>query len=170
MLIYNDQKHSVNEQNEELYTTFIPEDNFWRKVNKKVDFSFVRELACDGFTETNSKNDAIRMFKMLLLKEYYEFSDEELLEKLYTNLTFKFFLECNPLDSVIVDKSKFVLFQNYRVDGNNEYIDTLFKKAIGKPDLIMSMKDIENSSEYTGDNFTMQKVAIVFLSNLKSIK
>jgi len=59
-----------------IYDLVIPENNFLRKINELVDFSFVYEELKDKYCFDNGRNaiDPIRMFKYLLLKSIYDLS------------------------------------------------------------------------------------------------
>ena len=55
---------------DELYNILIGEDNLWREINEKVDFSFVYNKLKNNYSSTmgRTSEDVIRMFKYLLLK------------------------------------------------------------------------------------------------------
>ena len=60
-----------------LYNLLIDKNNFWRQLKDMVDFSFVYDELKDKYSSTMGRKaeDVIRMFKYLLLKNYYKLSD-----------------------------------------------------------------------------------------------
>src|SRR5699024_11523911 len=51
----------------EIYDLVVPKDNFLRRLNELIDFSFVYDELNDKYCHTNGRNaiDPIRMFKYL---------------------------------------------------------------------------------------------------------
>lgn len=178
MLIYNDQKKSIDEQNEKLYTSFIPEDNFWRKMKKNTNFS----LICELFKKSDSTEDeeqTVRLFKCLLLKTYYELSDEDLVEKIVTDMTFRYFLDLDPLKTDSIETADLASFRTRPLNLEIEYIDHLLKKAIAE-DTVPSQKEESNSRSYLNEfltdtvnsandkqRYTIEELAVIFLNTLK---
>src|SRR5699024_5760589 len=60
----------------EIYDLVVPKDNFLRRLNELIDFSFVYDELNDKYCHTNGRNaiDPIRMFKYLLLKTIFDLS------------------------------------------------------------------------------------------------
>ncbi|MFD2046387.1 IS1182 family transposase [Ornithinibacillus salinisoli] len=87
----------------ELYDMLIPKDNFLRQMKELVDFSFIEEELKDKYCLENGRNaePPIRMFKYLLLKQIYNLSDADLVERAKYDLSFKYFLDLVPEASVI---------------------------------------------------------------------
>ena len=56
----------------ELYDVLIDENNIWREIKEKVDFSFVYEELKENYSSTMGRTaeEVTRMFKYLLLKSY----------------------------------------------------------------------------------------------------
>lgn len=86
-----------------LYDILIPQDHLFRKMIDLVNFSFIYEELgkeyCPGIGRISE--DPVRLFKYLFLKTMYELSDEDLKERSYYDMSFKFFLGYNPEDEVI---------------------------------------------------------------------
>ena len=63
-----------------------------------VDFSFVYDELKDKYSSTMGRKaeDVIRMFKYLLLKNYYKLSDRDLIARTKTDMLFKYFLDYLP--------------------------------------------------------------------------
>lgn len=81
-----------------LYDLLIEKNNFWRQLKDMVDFSFVYDELKDKYSSTMGRKaeDVIRMFKYLLLKNYYKLSDRDLIARTKTDMLFKYFLDYLP--------------------------------------------------------------------------
>src|SRR5690625_4406722 len=87
----------------ELYDLIIPKDNFLRQMKELVDFGFIEEELKDKYCLDNGRNaeSPVRMFKYLLLKQIYDLSDRDLVERARYDMSFKYFLDLTPEASVI---------------------------------------------------------------------
>lgn len=81
--------------------------------------------------------DVIRMFKYLLLKNYYKLSDRDLIARTKTNMLFKYFLDYLPKDVNLIDPSLLTGFKRERLSNkDNEektstnLIDILIAKTV----------------------------------------
>ncbi|MCM3362117.1 transposase, partial [Niallia sp. MER TA 168] len=90
-----------------LYDLVVPKDNLLRKINDLIDFSFVYDEIKKNYCFDNGRNaiDPIRMFKYLLLKTIYDLSDVDVVERSKYDMSFKYFLDMAPEDSVIEPSS-----------------------------------------------------------------
>jgi len=115
----------------ELYNLVIPKDNMLRQINELVDFSFVYEELKVNYCLDNGRNaiDPIRMFKYLLLKAIFELSDGDLVERSKYDMSFKYFLDMAPEESVI-DSSSLTKFRKLRLKDMN-LLDMLVNKTVG---------------------------------------
>src|SRR5699024_8274808 len=86
----------------EIYDLVVPKDNFLRRLNELIDFSFVYDVLNDKYCHTNGRNviDPIRMFTYLLLKSIFDLSDVDIVERSKYDMSFKFFLDMAPEESV----------------------------------------------------------------------
>lgn len=114
----------------ELYNLVIPKDNMLRQINELVDFSFVYEELKVNYCLDNGRNaiDPIRMFKYLLLKAIFELSDGDLVERSKYDMSFKYFLDMAPEESVI-DSSSLTKFRKLRLKDLN-LLDMLINKTV----------------------------------------
>ena len=114
----------------ELYNLIIPKDNMLRQINDLVDFSFVYEELKERYCLDNGRNaiDPIRMFKYLLLKAIFELSDVDIVERSRYDMSFKYFLDMAPEDSVI-DPSSLTKFRKLRLKDLN-LLDMLIGKTV----------------------------------------
>lgn len=83
-----------------LYDMIIPQDHFFRRIKKEIDFSFVNDLFSDDYCEQFGRPawEPEFMFKLLFLQRLKNFSDREVIEEASQNLVYKFFLDLNPED------------------------------------------------------------------------
>ncbi len=117
----------------ELYDILIKEDNFWRQLNDMVDFSFVVDMLKDKYSSTMGRTceDVIRMFKYLLLKQYFKLSDRGLVERTLTDMLFKYFLGYEPEETELIDSSLLTVFRRERlIDNDENLMDKLIEKTV----------------------------------------
>ena len=88
-----------------LFDVLIEKDNFWRQLKDMVDFSFVYDELKDKYSSTMGRKaeDVVRMFKYLLLKNYYKLSDRDLIARTKTDMLFKYFLDYLPEEVNLID-------------------------------------------------------------------
>lgn len=118
----------------ELYDKLIPKDNYLRRINELVDFSFILEALEKRYCMNNGRNaiHPIRMFKYLLLKQIYNLSDVDIVERSKTDLALKYFLDYAPEDDVI-NPSSLTKFRKLRLEAEHEEVnllDLLIQKTV----------------------------------------
>ncbi len=115
---------------DELYEMLIPEDHFLRQMKELVDFSFIEEELKDKYCLDNGRNaePPVRMFKYLLLKQIYDLSDADLVERARYDLSFKYFLDLVPEASVI-HSSSLTKFRRLRLQ-DKDLMDILVAKTV----------------------------------------
>lgn len=102
-----------------------------------VDFSFVYDELKDKYSSTMGRKaeDVIRMFKYLLLKNYYKLSDRDLIARTKTDMLFKYFLDYLPEEVDLIDPSLLTVFRRERLsnkDNEEETSTNLMDKLIAK--------------------------------------
>ena len=102
-----------------------------------VDFSFVYDELKDKYSSTMGRKaeDVERMFKYLLLKNYYKLSDRDLIARTKTDMLFKYFLDYLPEEVNLIDPSLFNYIKRERLSNkeNKEETSTnLMDKLITK--------------------------------------
>lgn len=102
-----------------------------------VDFSFVYDELKDKYSSTMGRKaeDVIRMFKYLLLKNYYKLSDRDLIARTKTDMLFKYFLDYLPEEVNLIAPSLLTVFRRERLSNkeNEEETSTnLMDKLIAK--------------------------------------
>lgn len=137
MLKENNQLSFCLSSHASLYDILIKKDNFWRQLNDMVDFSFVYDELKEKYSSTMGRKaeDVIRMFKYLLLKNYYKLSDRGLIERTETDMLFKYFLGYLPEETDLIDPSLLTVFRRERLsnkDNEEETSTNLMDKLIAK--------------------------------------
>jgi len=124
-----------------LYDLIIPKDNLLRKINDLIDFTFIYDELLDKYCPNNGRTaeSPIRMFKYLLLKTIYTVSDVDVVERSQYDMSFKYFLDMAPEESVI-DPSSLTKFRKLRLKDTN-----LLNLLIGKTVSIALEKGIIKS-------------------------
>jgi IS5 family transposase len=113
-----------------IYDIVVPKDNMLRKINDLVDFTFILEELKTKYCLDNGRNAVppIRMFKYLLLKSIYDLSDVDVVERSKYDMSFKYFLDMAPEDSVI-DPSSLTKFRKLRLQ-DVSLLDMLIGKTV----------------------------------------
>lgn len=113
-----------------IYDLVVPKDNLLRKINELIDFSFIYDELIDKYCLDNGRNaiSPIRMFKYLLLKSIYNLSDIDTVERSKYDMSFKYFLDMAPEESVI-DPSSLTKFRKLRLKDIN-LLDMLIDKTV----------------------------------------
>lgn len=113
-----------------LYDLIVPKDNMLRQINELLDFTFVYDELKANYCLDNGRNaiDPLRMFKYLLLKAIFELSDVDVVERSRYDMSFKFFLQMAPEESVI-DPSSLTKFRKLRLKDLN-LLDLLISKTV----------------------------------------
>lgn len=81
----------------------IPKNHLLRKIEKCVDFSFIRELTCDLYCQDNGRPsiDPEVFFRIYLISFLYGInSDRQVCEEIHYNLLYRWFCKLNIEDTV----------------------------------------------------------------------
>ncbi|WP_141434534.1 IS1182 family transposase [Bacillus sp. 03113] len=113
-----------------IYDFVVPKDNMLRQINDLVDFSFILEELKTKYCLDNGRNAVppIRMFKYLLLKSIFDLSDVDVVERSKYDMSFKYFLDMAPEESVI-DPSSLTKFRKLRLQDVG-LLDMLIGKTV----------------------------------------
>lgn len=114
----------------EIYELVVPKDNLLRQIKELVNFDFIYEELMDKYCLDNGRNAVppIRMFKYLLLKSIYDLSDVDIVERSKYDMSFKYFLDMAPEESVI-NPSSLTKFRKLRLKDMN-LLDMLIGKTV----------------------------------------
>lgn len=137
MLKANNQLSFCLSSHASLFDVLIEKENFWRQLKDMVDFSFVYDELKDKYSSTMGRKaeDVIRMFKYLLLKNYYKLSDRDLIARTKTDMLFKYFLDYLPEEVNLIDPSLLTVFRRERLSNKENEEETsanLMDKLIAK--------------------------------------
>lgn len=114
----------------EIYELVVPKDNLLRQIKELVDLEFVYDELLDKYCLDNGRNAVppIRMFKYLLLKAIYDLSDVDVVERSKYDMSFKYFLDMAPEETVI-NPSSLTKFRKLRLKDMN-LLDMLISKTV----------------------------------------
>ena len=114
----------------EIYDLVVPKDNLLRQINELVDFGFIYDELIEKYSLDNGRNAVppIRMFKYLLLKSIYDLSDVDVVERSKYDMSFKYFLDMAPEETVI-NPSSLTKFRKLRLKDMN-LLDMLISKTV----------------------------------------
>jgi transposase len=89
-----------------IFDMVVPKDNMLRQINELVDFSFVLEELKTKYCLDNGRNAVppIRMFNYLLLKSFFDVSDNDVVERSKYDMSFKYSLGMAP-EALVIDTS-----------------------------------------------------------------
>ena len=114
----------------EIYELVVPKDNLLRQMKELADFSFIYEELINKYCLDNGRSAVppVRMFKYLLLKSIYDLSDIDVVERSKYDMSFKFFLDMAPEESVI-NPGSLTKFRKLRLKDMN-LLDMLITKTV----------------------------------------
>jgi transposase len=151
--------------------SLVPKDHELRKIDKLIDFTFIRELVEDKYSWTGQPSvDPVVIIKMLFIGYFYGvLSERKLSKQIQTDLAYRLFLgydldEKIPNHSVLskarkrygvnVFKSVFdrvveLCVEAGLVEGKQAFMDATMIKANASLDSIVPRLEILNANEYT---------------------
>lgn len=114
-----------------LYSLIIPKENILKQINDLVDFSFVYDELMVNYSISMGRGaiDPIMLFKYLLLKVIYELSDEDVVERTFYDMSFKYFLNLAPEEINLINPSILTKFRKLRLKDMN-LLDLLINKTV----------------------------------------
>ncbi|MFC1926047.1 IS1182 family transposase [Chloroflexota bacterium] len=112
-----------------LYDSIVPQDHLLRKINEVVDFSFIKDLVKDKYTEDFGRpaEDPEFMVRLLLLGYIYGHSDRQLEENARDKLAYKYFLGL-AVDEQPPDFSTICTFRKHRL--GEEKLQGIFDRIV----------------------------------------
>ncbi|MDT8719759.1 IS1182 family transposase [Clostridium sp. 19966] len=156
-----------------LYDIIIPKDNFLRKLNALVDFSFIYDELLENYNVNMGRGakDPIMLFKYLILKTTYELSDEDVVSRTLYDMSFKYFLNLAPEEVNLIHPSTLTKFRKLRLKDMN-LLDLLIKKtveiAIAKGVLVS--KTLIVDATHTKARYNQKSAQEVLLERAKSLR
>lgn len=155
-----------------IYDIVVPKDNMLRQINELVDFSFVLDELQNKYCLDNGRNAVppIRMFKYLLLKSIFDLSDVDVVERSKYDMSFKYFLDMAPEESVI-NPSSLTKFRKLRLKDVN-LLDMLIQKTVEialEKELIKSTSIIVDAT-HTKSRFNQKSPYEFFMEKSKLLR
>jgi len=169
----NTQQKMVISRYSELYDILISKDNLLRQIKELVDFSFVLDELSKNYdlNQGRKAKDPIQMFKYLLLKDMYEISDSDLVERTRCDMSFKYFLDLAPEEIDLIHPSLLTKFRRLRLK-NIELLDLLITKTveIAMEQGIQLGKAIIVDATHTGSRYHQRSAEEVLLERAKKLR
>lgn len=155
-----------------IYDIVVPKDNMLRQISELVDFTFILEELKSKYCLDNGRNAVppIRMFKYLLLKSIFDLSDVDVVERSKYDMSFKFFLDMAPEDSVI-NPSSLTKFRKLRLQDVG-LLDMLIYKTVDialEKDLIKS-KTIIVDATHTKSRYNQKSPKEFLMEKSKNVR
>ena len=100
----NKRKESQNLMEVVMLEQLVPQDNLLRKIDKYIDFSFIRELTNDLYWNTNDRPavDPVVLFKILFIRYLYGIrSERQLIKDIEVNLAYRWFLGYSITEKIL---------------------------------------------------------------------
>lgn len=167
------QKEMMISKYSELYDILITKDNILRQIKELVDFTFVLDELSQNYDLNQGRvaTDPVQMFKYLLLKDMYEISDVDLVERTRCDMSFKFFLDLAPEETNLIHPSSLTKFRRLRLK-NIEFLDLLISKTIeiAVEQGIQLGKAIIVDATHTGARYHQKSAEEVLLERAKRLR
>lgn len=120
----------------DVFDLVVPKDNFWRQLKESADFSDTVKLISAKYSSAIGRtaiNPEI-LLKLLVIKEYYEWSDNDTIEEVRVNLAYRLFVGI-ALEDNMPDKTTLSYFRRFRLPDSNvaeELLKASVKAAVSK--------------------------------------
>jgi transposase len=114
-----------------LYDNIVPIDHLLRKINKAVDFSFIRQVLKDKYSPDIGRpaEDPEFMLRLCLLQYIYDDSDRQVVENARLNLAYKYFLGI-AVDAEVPDYTTVSYFRAKRL--GEEKFRSILEQIVGQ--------------------------------------
>ena len=119
------------DQYHDLYLRLVPENNKLRKLLELSDFGFVYDELQTNYCLDNGRNatSPILLMKYLILKIIYRLSDEDVVDRTLYDLSFKYFLELDPMEVELIHPATLTKFRRKRLK-DSELLNQLIGESI----------------------------------------
>lgn len=119
------------DQFHDLYLQLVPENNKLRRLLALSDFNFVFDELQTNYCLDNGRNatSPILLLKYLILKIIYRLSDEDVVERTLYDLSFKYFLELDPMEVELIHPATLTKFRRKRLK-DSELLNQLVGESI----------------------------------------
>lgn len=118
----------------EVFDLVVPKDNFWRQLKESSDFSEVVMSVAHNYSLTMGRTaiQPEKLLKLLIIKEYYEWSDADTIAEVQVNLALRLFAGI-ALDEQMPCKATLGVFRRQRLKDNAvcaELLNASIKAAV----------------------------------------
>lgn len=145
-----------------IFEKLIPKDHLLVKIDSIVDFSFVYDKVQDKYSSLGrGSKDPIMMLKILVLEYLYRLSDVEVVNRIKTDVAFRWFLKLS-IDDSVPDDTTISHFRVKRLGENHfeEFFNEIVKQCIEK-DLIKTKRYMVDSTDVAANvNYPSDKKLI----------
>ena len=156
----------------DIYELIIPKDNLLRQIKELVDFGFIYDELIDKYCLDYGRNAVppVRMFKYLLLKSIYDLSDIDVVERSKYDMSFKYFLDMAPEETVI-NPGSLTKFRKLRLRDMN-LLDMLIAKTvrIALEKGILKSKSIIVDATHTKSRYNQKTPGQALLEQSKKLR
>ena len=172
-IMLDNQEKLVISNYSELYDILIKKDHPLRQILELVDFTFVVDAVKDNYSENMGRKaeDPIPLFKYLMLKDMYELSDRDLIERTLTDLSFKYFLGLAPEETKLIHPTTLTKFRRLRLKSDG-LLNLLIQKSLEIAVLngIDLGKTIIVDATHTHSKYNKTSIEEILLSRAKKLR
>ncbi len=142
-----------------IFDKLIPKNHLLVEIDEVVDFSFIYEQLKNHYSPIGRESkDPVMMFKILILEYLYNLSDVKAVERIKTDVAFRWFLGLK-LDDTVPDDTTISYFRINHVGEEKfeEFFNEIVKQCISKG-LIKSRRYIIDSTDVAANvNYPSEK-------------
>ncbi len=118
--------------NHMIFEQLVPKDHLLVKIDSIIDFSFVYDIVKDKYSDIGrTSEDPVMMLKICLLQYLYTLSDKKVVNRIQTDIAFRWFLGLS-LDDKVPDDTTVCAFRVNRIGEEcfDEFFNEIVKKCI----------------------------------------
>jgi transposase len=92
----------LSEADRQVFDAFVPQDHYLRQVRERIDFERFRPRLAEAYSPGMGRPaiDPVFMLKVLFLCFHYKLSDRQVMERIKTDIAFRWFLDLGRHESV----------------------------------------------------------------------
>jgi transposase len=109
----------------------VPENHILRKIDRMIDFSFVREVVWDCYCHTNGRpgTDPELIVRMILIGYLYGLSENRLSDEVRMHAAYRLFCHMDSFDETVPDRSTINKLRNVKWAGK-EVFKTIMRRIV----------------------------------------
>lgn len=138
-----------------------------------TDFTFIYEELRENYCLDNGRNatSPILLFKYLLLKVIYGLSDVDVVERTVYDLSFKYFLGLDPIETELIQPATLTKFRRKRLK-DSELLNKLLSESIkiAKKHQLIESETIIVDSTHTGARYNFKSPREVLIEQSKLLR